>query len=127
MFLIFGIIAAFVFGMSFIYAFPLLLYFFEKIKGKTAYRQHNTCRSYQNAKKQSGIVKYKNNNLTYIIEDSPEFKIKKRPVVIVCPGGGYGYLSDREGEILALQYSISTSSAASFSSSAINASFQNMP
>lgn len=41
---------------------------------------------------------------TYIIEDSPEFKIKKRPVVIVCPGGGYGYLSDREGEILALQY-----------------------
>lgn len=41
---------------------------------------------------------------TYIIEDSPEFKIKKRPVVIVCPGGGYCYLSDREGEILALQY-----------------------
>lgn len=41
---------------------------------------------------------------TYMIEDSPEFKIKKRPVVIVCPGGGYCYLSDREGEILALQY-----------------------
>ncbi|MDE5678841.1 MAG: alpha/beta hydrolase, partial [Lachnospiraceae bacterium] len=41
---------------------------------------------------------------TYIIEDSPEFKIKKRPIVIVCPGGGYCYLSDREGEILALQY-----------------------
>lgn len=41
---------------------------------------------------------------TYIIEDSQEFKIKKRPVVIVCPGGGYCYLSDREGEMLALQY-----------------------
>lgn len=41
---------------------------------------------------------------TYIIEDSHEFRIKKRPVVIVCPGGGYCYLSDREGEILALQY-----------------------
>jgi len=41
---------------------------------------------------------------TYLIEDSPEFRIKKRPVVIVCPGGGYCYLSDREGEILALQY-----------------------
>lgn len=41
---------------------------------------------------------------TYIIEDSPEFKIKKRPVIIVCPGGGYRFLSDREGEILALQY-----------------------
>lgn len=41
---------------------------------------------------------------TYLIEDSPEIKIKKRPVVVVCPGGGYSYLSDREGEILALQY-----------------------
>ncbi len=41
---------------------------------------------------------------TYIIDDSHEFRIKKRPVVIVCPGGGYSYLSDREGEILALQY-----------------------
>lgn len=41
---------------------------------------------------------------TYLIEDSHEFRIKKRPVVIVCPGGGYCYLSDREGEILALQY-----------------------
>ena len=41
---------------------------------------------------------------TYLIEDSAEFKIKNRPVVIVCPGGGYCYLSDREGEILALQY-----------------------
>lgn len=41
---------------------------------------------------------------TYIIEDSPELKIKKRPAVIVCPGGGYCFLSDREGEILALQY-----------------------
>lgn len=41
---------------------------------------------------------------TYIIEASPEFRIKKRPVVIICPGGGYCYLSDREGEMLALQY-----------------------
>ncbi len=41
---------------------------------------------------------------TYIIEDSPEFVINKRPVVIVCPGGGYAYLSDREGEVLAMQY-----------------------
>lgn len=41
---------------------------------------------------------------TYIIEDSPELAIDKRPVVIVCPGGGYEFLSDREGEVLALQY-----------------------
>lgn len=40
-----------------------------------------------------------------LIEDSPEYKMKKRPVIILCPGGGYAYLSDREGEILALQYS----------------------
>lgn len=30
-------------------------------------------------------------------------KSKKRPVVIVCPGGGYGHLSDREGEAVALK------------------------
>lgn len=41
---------------------------------------------------------------TYMIEDSSEFRIKRRPVVIVCPGGGYCFLSDREGEMLALQY-----------------------
>lgn len=41
---------------------------------------------------------------TFIMNDSPEFKVKKRPVIIVCPGGGYGFLSDREGEVLALQY-----------------------
>lgn len=41
---------------------------------------------------------------TYIMEDSPELAINKRPVVIVCPGGGYEFLSDREGEVLALQY-----------------------
>ncbi|MGN1203455.1 MAG: alpha/beta hydrolase [Lachnospiraceae bacterium] len=41
---------------------------------------------------------------TYLIEDSDEYKIKKRPVIVVCPGGGYCYLSSREGEMLALQY-----------------------
>ena len=41
---------------------------------------------------------------TYILEDTPEFAVKKRPVVVVCPGGGYTYVSDREGEPLALQF-----------------------
>ncbi len=41
---------------------------------------------------------------TYILDDSREFLMKKRPLVIVCPGGGYTFLSDREGEILTLQY-----------------------
>ncbi|WP_242952161.1 alpha/beta hydrolase [Butyrivibrio sp. YAB3001] len=31
-------------------------------------------------------------------------KIKKRPLVIVCPGGGYRYTSDREAEPLALSF-----------------------
>ena len=43
--------------------------------------------------------------IVYIQETaSPKFKIKKRPMVIVCPGGGYGYTSDREAEPLALSF-----------------------
>lgn len=41
---------------------------------------------------------------TYFIERSGEVGIKKRPCIILCPGGGYEYLSDREGEFFALQY-----------------------
>jgi len=41
---------------------------------------------------------------TYIIEDSPEFKVKKRPLVLICPGGGYVMTSDREAEMIALNY-----------------------
>lgn len=33
-----------------------------------------------------------------------EIKRKIRPAMIVFPGGGYGYLSDREGEPVALQF-----------------------
>lgn len=41
---------------------------------------------------------------TYILEDSPEIGIHKRPVVIICPGGGYEMTSDREAEIVAMQF-----------------------
>lgn len=41
---------------------------------------------------------------TYIIDYSEEFKWSKRPVVIICPGGGYRFTSDREAEIIALQF-----------------------
>ena len=41
---------------------------------------------------------------TYILDDSPEIGISKRPAVIVCPGGGYGMTSDREAEIIAMQF-----------------------
>lgn len=41
---------------------------------------------------------------TYFWQPSGEMVIKKRPVIIVCPGGGYCYVSEREGEPLALQW-----------------------
>ena len=41
---------------------------------------------------------------TYIIDNSQELAIKERPMVIICPGGGYGFVSDREAEPLALQF-----------------------
>lgn len=40
---------------------------------------------------------------TYIIDHSNEIGIEKRPVIIVCPGGGYEFVSDREGEMVALK------------------------
>lgn len=39
---------------------------------------------------------------TYIIDHSEEIGINKRPAVVVCPGGGYGFVSDREAEMIAL-------------------------
>lgn len=41
---------------------------------------------------------------TYILENYPEVQgERKRPLVIVCPGGGYGHHSPREGEAIALK------------------------
>lgn len=42
---------------------------------------------------------------TYILKNSKEYNVdKKRPLVIVCPGGGYGFTSDREAEPIALKF-----------------------
>ena len=41
--------------------------------------------------------------LTYIWEESPEICVKDRPLVLVCPGGGYCMTSDREAEAVALR------------------------
>ncbi|WP_077622431.1 alpha/beta hydrolase [Sediminibacillus massiliensis] len=42
---------------------------------------------------------------TYVISDSPELLGgKKRPAVIICPGGAYLSCSDREGEAVALRF-----------------------
>ena len=41
---------------------------------------------------------------TYIHEPYAELGITTRRAIIVCPGGGYQFLSEREGEPVALQY-----------------------
>lgn len=42
---------------------------------------------------------------SYIIENSNEIDInKKRPTIVICPGGGYGFTSDREAEPVALKF-----------------------
>lgn len=42
---------------------------------------------------------------TYVLDDSPEtLGGKRRPAVIVCPGGAYLSCSDREGEPIAIQF-----------------------
>lgn len=42
--------------------------------------------------------------ITYFHDRSPKLLKTKRPVVLVCPGGGYGNTSDREAEPMALQF-----------------------
>lgn len=39
----------------------------------------------------------------YLLDDSVEILIKKRPMVVICPGGGYTMTSDREAEMIAMQ------------------------
>ena len=42
--------------------------------------------------------------ITYIQADSAEIPIQDRPLVLICPGGAYAFTSDREAEVLALQF-----------------------
>lgn len=40
---------------------------------------------------------------TYVIDNSPEVDMDRvRPSILICPGGGYGFTSDREAEPVAL-------------------------
>lgn len=41
---------------------------------------------------------------TYILEPSNELMIKNRPLILMCPGGGYEWTSDREAEPLAVRF-----------------------
>ncbi len=42
--------------------------------------------------------------ITYIQEYSKDIGVDKRPLVLLCPGGGYSRTSDREAEAMALQF-----------------------
>lgn len=42
--------------------------------------------------------------ITYIQGNYEDVAIDSRPLVLVCPGGGYGVTCDREGEPLAMQF-----------------------
>ena len=42
---------------------------------------------------------------TYFLDNSVEMHPhRKRPVIVICPGGGYEMTSDREGEAIAVQF-----------------------
>lgn len=41
---------------------------------------------------------------TYLIDTPEGLLLKERPLVVICPGGGYNHISVREGEFLALQF-----------------------
>ncbi len=40
---------------------------------------------------------------TYLLEFNEEFAHRKRPLVLICPGGGYRFTSKREAEPIAMQ------------------------
>lgn len=42
--------------------------------------------------------------VTYIQDNSEKMAIDTRPLVLICPGGGYSYTSDREAEPIALAF-----------------------
>ncbi len=41
---------------------------------------------------------------TFIMDASEELSVKDRPLVLVCPGGGYCMTSDREADAVAVQF-----------------------
>lgn len=42
--------------------------------------------------------------VTYIQDASENMAVDKRPLILICPGGGYAYTSDREAEPIALSF-----------------------
>lgn len=42
--------------------------------------------------------------VTYIKDPSEKFRSNVHPLILICPGGGYGYTSDREAEPMAFAF-----------------------
>lgn len=40
----------------------------------------------------------------YTLDISKEMGLRRRPAIIICPGGGYEFLSDREGQAVAMRF-----------------------
>lgn len=40
----------------------------------------------------------------YVQENSEKMAVDKRPLILICPGGGYSYTSDREADPVAMQF-----------------------
>lgn len=40
----------------------------------------------------------------YLIDYTQKIPVSERPMIVICPGGGYAYTSDREAEMIALQF-----------------------
>lgn len=59
------------------------------------------CETYQIRAEGSGDQA---NLTTYLISPSEEISVKRRPLILICPGGGYCFVSDREAEMFALQW-----------------------
>ena len=41
---------------------------------------------------------------TFFLSVTESFTVQERPLVLVCPGGGYHFTSEREAEIIAMQF-----------------------
>ncbi len=41
---------------------------------------------------------------TFFLSVTDKFSVQERPLILVCPGGGYNHTSDREAEIVAMQF-----------------------
>lgn len=59
---------------------------------------------YQELDIQAGTLPSHGRLVLYLHGESPEMPVMKRPIVLICPGGGYGMTSDREADPIALKF-----------------------